>query len=245
MNIMSVVGNEAPKPPLPERDRYDSFADFDPQALINAVHYVVTCGVTGHIAEFGCYHGRSAEVIAQAMRHCFDAYPSNEVRNASIDRSLYLFDSFEGFPETNNEVDNESPHIKRGIWGPGYAKGGSPVTLHARCTKHIHPRRCLVVPGWYKDTVPKLPADLQFAMLHMDCDYYESTMDAMGPLFERKMIADGCTILFDDWYCNAGSPKFGQQKAWKNISLLAKSKGYRYSDWGPYGVTGRRFIVHK
>jgi hypothetical protein len=221
---------------------YVGFADFDPRALILAVQYIVTCGVQGDIAEFGCYQGRSAEVIARALYATVMKYATNEILNETTDRTLWLFDSFEGFPEVDNLVDSQSPHIKNRIWGPGVARGGSPDAVRKLCNRFVP---TVVVPGWFKDTVKAIPAPRKFALIHVDCDYYESTMDALEPLFARNMIADGATILFDDWYCNCGSPKFGQQKAWQEISdrYCIPGRGGN-SDWGAYGITGRRFIVH-
>ena len=222
-------------------DPYSGFADFDPQALTNAVQYVIGCGVAGHIAEFGCYQGRSAQVLAKALHDYSLAYYANDEINQISPRHLYLFDSFQGFPEVDNPVDSASPHLTKGIWMAGMARGDSPQELGKRCAQHLEGRRIKIFCGWFKDTMPLLADDIRFALLHMDCDYYQSTFDVLLPLFQRELISDGATILFDDWYCNNGSPEFGQQRAWADVMRQCPQK---YTDWGAYGVTGRRFIVH-
>lgn len=223
-------------------DPYEGFADFDPMPLMRAVQYVVTAGVDGHFAEFGSYQGRSAEVLARELARCSVLYDINEKANTSSERRLFLFEGFEGFPQATNPVDLASPHIARGIWPPGGARGGSPEQLKERCARHLSEDRIEIFPGWFKDTVKTIPEDARFALLHVDCDLYQSTIDALVPIFARGMITDGATILFDDWYCNSGSPDFGQQRAWREITTAFYR--YRYTDYGGYGVVGRRFIVH-
>ena len=238
MNVPVPILDESSADP----DPYSGFADFDPQALAKAVQYVIGCGVTGYIAEFGCYQGRSAEVLAKALHYYSLAYSTNDTLNEIPERKLYLFDSFQGFPEVDNAVDTKSPHLTRGIWMAGMAKGDPPQELAKKCSQYIEGRRIKIFCGWYKDTMALVGEDIRFALLHMDCDYYQSTFDVLLPLFQRGLISDGATILFDDWYCNNGSPEFGQQKAWADVMAQCPQK---YTDWGAYGVTGRRFIVHR
>jgi len=61
-------------------------------------------------------------------------------------------------------------------------------------------------------------------------------------LLGRQTYSDGCAVFFDDWYCNRGSPDFGEQKAWADYT----------SNTGPVSPTGgrirsfgRKFILHR
>jgi O-methyltransferase len=96
--------------------------------------------------------------------------------------------------------------------------------------------------GWYSETLPKVQPGLKLAMVHIDCDFYASTMEVLDRLFTIDAFADGCAIYFDDWYCNRGSPDFGEQRAWADC--VAKHRP-RFSDWGSYATMGRRFIIHQ
>lgn len=217
--------------------------DAQERALRDAVEYVYGCGVNGHIAEFGCFFGQSAEILAKAISEMEQRYKGSDLvhGNAHI-RWLWLLDSFRGFPEPTHPVDVDSPHIKAKAWRAGHMSGGSPVGVHYACSRYLAPDRIVIAEGWFKDTLDKLPDQLRLAVAHIDCDFYESTVQVLMHLFANKMFSDGATILFDDWYCNRGSPRFGEQAAWRDAT---QAHNVNYTDWGPYGAFGRRFIVHE
>ena len=83
--------------------------------------------------------------------------------------------------------------------------------------------------------------DTKFAIIHIDCDLYESTMDVLDYLFENKHLLDGCMIFFDDWNCGNASPHLGERRAWSEIT---KKYNVNYSDCGEYSCAGHKFIVH-
>lgn len=212
------------------------------QALANAVEYAMGTGVAGDIVEFGCYLGLTAAMLAEAMAEGTRQYAYSDTRHGIPERRLWVFDSFEGFPEARSRVDVESPHIQAGVWFAGQPCGSTPAEVMLRCAEFIPASRIAVVKGWFADTLVQIPHGQQFAVIHVDCDYYESTRQALGYLFEHGMVSEGATILFDDWYCNRGSPDYGEQRAWHEA---VQHYRVRFTDWGPYGVVGRRFIVHK
>lgn len=98
-----------------------------------------------------------------------------------------------------------------------------------------------IYKGWFSDTVPKLPSKLKFAMINVDGDLYQSTIDALDPLFGRKMISNGCMLLFDDYDCNAARLELGERKAWQD---LIKKYSIQYSTKGSYGLVSHAVIVH-
>lgn len=216
-------------------DPYEGFFGADHRALNDAMEYVFGSAVPGDVIEFGCHRGRSTRALAKAMRDSYTKYGSR-------DRDLWALDSFEGFPEADNPVDGECPHVKIGSWRAGAPAGGSPAQIMSLCAQHLPAERIHVIAGWFKDTLAQIPPSTRFAFVHVDCDYYESTSQVLTHLFDNAMLSDGATILFDDWYCNRGSPDYGEQKAW--AEAITKFRP-RFTDWGPYGIVGRRFIVHQ
>jgi O-methyltransferase len=197
-------------------------------SLLFAVQYAVGASVEGDIAEFGCMTGRTATVIAAAMA----SFHSK--------KTLHLFDSFEGLPETDDESDQKSFHVREGVWGPGTCKGISPAVLTKRCQKYLAADRIDVCKGWFSQTISRFEGR-KLAMIHVDCDLYQSTMDVLDFLFGRGIVSEGAVILFDDWNCNRASPEFGERKAWAEI---VKKYQVTASDWGSYGWAGQKFIVH-
>ena len=51
--------------------------------------------------------------------------------------------------------------------------------------------------GWFKDTLAKAPIE-KLAVLRLDGDLYESTMDALNPLYAK--VASGGFIIVDDYF---------------------------------------------
>jgi hypothetical protein len=122
------------------------------------------------------------------------------------------------------------------------AKDAPPALLLEMCGAYLDAARVVIREGWYKDTMPMLDAATRFALVPIDCDFYESTMDVLDRLFSAGAFSDGCAVYFDDWYCNRGSPDFGEQRAW--AECITKYRP-RFTDWGAYATVGRRFIIHR
>lgn len=212
------------------------------EKLAESVDYVTWAAVDGHIAEFGTHSGLTATVLAFSIARV-ETLRQFHVREFNLaERSLFLFDSFEGFPSSESSVDAESPSVVSGSWGPGKAVDKTPQQLLEMCSAHIDRRRIRVYAGWFKDTLPRVERDTKFALVHIDCDLYSSTMDVLTELFEKERFADGCTLLFDDWNCNRASPDFGERRAWAECVARYSPK---FSDCGPYGPMGYQFIIHK
>ena len=58
----------------------------------------------------------------------------------------------------------------------------------------------IFLEGWFKDTLPTAPLD-QLAILRLDGDMYESTMDALNALYAK--VSPGGFVIVDDYVLNA------------------------------------------
>ena len=198
--------------------------------LFMAVHYAYAMDVKGHIVEFGTMTGSSAAALAAGMK-TLDGHRHT--------RTLYLCDSFEGLPVSKAPEDMKSPHVADGTWHPGQCVDRGADDLREYMADIIPREKVRIVPGWFKDTAKRLEGP--FAVIHVDCDLYQSTMDALVPLFERHFVSDGAMILFDDWNCNRADPRYGERAAWKELCRRFEIEA---SDEGGYGIAGHKFIVH-
>jgi hypothetical protein len=126
-----------------------------------------TAGLEGDVAECGVWRGRS--LIAMGIY----------LRQAQSRRTLWGFDSFEGF-------DQEAPHkfkdaslhlveLKAAIFGMSNIR---------------------VVPGYFRDSFQAIE-DRGFSFVHVDCDIYESYIECLEFFFPR-MVVNG-VILFDEY----------------------------------------------
>lgn len=209
--------------------------------LVEGVGYCFGAGVVGHVAEFGTGSGRTSTILAHALAFFSeDARKSDELHGIG-ERKLYLFDSFKGLPSASVDVDRESPQVSSGIWSPGSCFGIPQSDLLAMCGRFLPKERIVVCDGWFRDTMPLL-GQQKLALVHIDCDLYESTLQVLEYLLSNNSLSDGCMILFDDWNCNRASPQYGERRAW---SECVQKYGLRYSDCGDYSIFGHKVIVHQ
>jgi O-methyltransferase len=200
-------------------------------ALSLGVQYAYAAHVAGDIVEFGTDTGLTARAIARAMMVAERDRPRKQ---------FHLFDSFIGLPEPT-EMDRNSYEVQAGIWLPGTCRLLSRDELVKSLSPIISPERLVIHEGWFKDTVPHLPADQRFSFVHFDGDMYQSTIDAIGGLFAIGAITNGAMICFDDWNCGQASPDAGERRAWKE---LTEKYQVLYSDWRAYGTMGKGFFIH-
>lgn len=197
--------------------------------LTLSVEYVCGADVSGDIAEFGTMTGRTAVDLARAMAQFDDT------------RRLLLFDSFQGLPVSQSEVDRQSPHVRSGVWRPGSCHGISKEQLFRMCRQYLPADRILIFDGWFCDTLPTVAAETRLALLHVDSDLYQSAKDVLSFVFSHGMVSGGATLHFDDWNCNRADPGLGERRAWaETVSDFL----VEYSDGGQYGWGGRKLIVH-
>jgi hypothetical protein len=202
--------------------------------LTLGVEYVCGADVDGDIAEFGVGSGRTAIVIASAMK-LFDTQNKEK-------KKLYLFDSFEGLPTSDTNADAESPHVKTGVWGKGTCKFEMTGPELTNIIKGIIPQENFkIFEGWFDKTLPLFSSDIKLSMIHIDCDLYQSTIDVLDYCFHNSMVQEGTAIFFDDYNCNRASNNYGERKAWSEI---IEKYSIEYSDSGEYAWSGRKFIVN-
>ncbi len=108
-------------------------------------------------------------------------------------RDYYGFDSFEGFPDPS-EKDERTPITGQGFWA-------SPpevfwkVLRDGRLPESIIQERIHLIKGWFQETLPTYPGNI--ALLHLDCDLYESYKIALETLYDK--VVPGGIIMFDEY----------------------------------------------
>tara|TARA_R110000824_G_scaffold85062_10_gene211670 strand:- start:1428 stop:2210 length:783 start_codon:yes stop_codon:yes gene_type:complete len=117
--------------------------------------------------EFGVKFGKSAKILTNIKKEEF----------SHVQKPLYGFDSFVGFPEKTE-------------WG---RKG-------ALTTEGVIPdiEGAEFYEGWFEDTIPVFNRKHSetLALLHIDCDIYSSTATVFEGVGDK--IVPGTVILFDD-----------------------------------------------
>ena len=109
------------------------------------------------------------------------------------------------------------------------------------CASAYDADKVLSYGGWFADTLERIRPQTKFAMLHLDCDLYQSSLEVLDHVFAKNRISDGCVVFFDDWNTNRSSPLLGQRRAWRETVDKHRVK---FSDCGDYAVLGHKFVVH-
>ena len=129
------------------------------------------------------------------------------------DRTIWVADSFEGLPEPDAERFPIEAKAHNGTVFKSYkhlAAGIDEVKrnfeAYGLLDEHVEFLR-----GWFKDTLPQAPIS-RLAVMRLDGDYYESTMDALENLYDKLSV--GGYAIIDDYgeeawtYCRKAVDEF-------------------------------------
>jgi len=120
------------------------------------------------------------------------------------DRDYFLYDSFEGFPPAE-DIDIEAGSGRPAKdWQAHQHLPGSKNNCKADISfarqamalsgaKHVYLNK-----GWFNETLPKYPGK-PIAILRLDADWYQSTMDILTYLYPH-VVKGGVIIIDDDYY---------------------------------------------
>jgi O-methyltransferase len=202
-----------------------------PSPLETAIQFAVYNDVRGDYLEFGVYTGSS---FAHAWHYYQAFWEGFRQRNKVADpamgrRRFFAFDSFEGLPATDQ---SELPPHWRGQAAMSYSQANF---LNSIEQAGVNPADVIAVPGFFDksltDAVRQEHSLTAAAIVHVDCDLYESTVPVLN--FIRPILADGCTIVFDDWFYFKGHPAKGERAAFeqwlaKNPDIVASELCTRF-----------------
>jgi hypothetical protein len=147
------------------------------------VEDVIARGVPGDLLEAGAWRG-GATIFMRALLEAHD------VR----DRTVWVADSFEGLPPANPELYPADEGMKL-----------NEIAVLAVSIEEVRRNferygllddQVKFLKGWFKDTFPGAPID-QLAVLRLDGDLYESTMDTLVPLYPK--VTSGGYVIVDDY----------------------------------------------
>jgi len=147
------------------------------------VQTVLTENVSGDFLEAGVWRG-GASIFMRALLE------AHEVR----DRRVFVADSFAGLPIPNEDaypLDSGDTHHKQTF----LAVSRSEVEANFR-NYGLLDTQVVFLEGWFKDTLPEAPIET-LAVLRLDGDMYESTMDVLNALYSKLSIGGFCIV--DDY----------------------------------------------
>jgi O-methyltransferase len=147
------------------------------------VETIIRQNIAGDLIETGVMRG-GAVILMRAILRAYGVH----------DRTVWVADSFEGLPPPNPQ---EYPADAGAQW---HLRPLTEVGVeHVRRNFErygLFDDRVKFLPGWFRDTLPKAPIK-QLALLRLDGDLYESTMDALVPLYPK--LTSGGFVIVDDY----------------------------------------------
>jgi len=164
---------------------------------------VLANGTPGDLIETGVWRGGSTIF----MRGLLKAYNVD-------DRSVWVADSFAGFPSTAEEGASERSFSSaelaplRGFqtreYEPAFRACMDRVMEHTSLEDvrghfdryGLLDEQVKFLPGWFRDTLPSAPIE-RLALLRLDGDLYDSTYDALDALHPRLSV--GGYAIVDDY----------------------------------------------
>jgi O-methyltransferase len=164
--------------------RYKDFTMILPETFMNNL---VLCKEkapeSGCIIEAGVWRGGISAAIA-------DMLPG---------RVHFLFDSFAGLPPAK-EIDGQAAlEWQRNVGGPTYFNNCRAERFFAQqAMKMSRAREFHLIEGWFSDTIAGFVPPEPIAILRLDADWYDSTMQCLTGLYPH-VRPDGLVIL-DDYY---------------------------------------------
>jgi O-methyltransferase len=147
------------------------------------VEDVLAKDVPGDLIETGAWRG-GACIFMRAILRAYDVK----------DRLVWVADSFEGLPEPDPEKYPADAGDKHHTFKPVAV---SLEQVKANFAKYgVADEQVRFLKGWFKDTLPTAPIK-QLAILRLDGDMYESTIDGISNLYAK--VSPGGYIIVDDY----------------------------------------------
>ncbi len=145
---------------------------------------VINRGVPGDLIEAGVWRG-GAVILMRAVL----------AASGDTTRRVWAADSFEGLPAPDPARYPADAGLEFFATVPQLAVGVEEVKANLARYDLLDDRVGFLV-GWFKDTLPEAPID-RLAVVRIDGDLYESTMDAISALYPKLSV--GGYVIVDDY----------------------------------------------
>jgi O-methyltransferase len=153
-------------------------------SLQQCVETVLDDDVPGDLVECGVWRGGACIM----MRAVLAAYGDET-------RSVWLADSFAGLPRPDTENYEADKGLRLDLFSG--ILGVSEAEVRANFERYgLLDEQVRFLPGWFKDSLHDAPIDT-IAVLRLDGDLYESTIQALDALYPR--LSPGGFCIIDDY----------------------------------------------
>lgn len=149
------------------------------------VEDVLQNNIPGDLIETGVWRG-GASIFMRAILKAYD----------NTDKKVFVADSFEGMPIPNPTLYPADQNLE--FWENYTILAVSLPQVQENFARYdLLDDQVVFLKGWFKDSLPHAPIE-KLAVMRLDGDFYESTMDALINLYPKLSI--GGYVIIDD-YC--------------------------------------------
>ena len=148
----------------------------------------------GDFAEFGVAGGTTLVSFARILE-IQDAGKTDAEK-----RDVYGFDSFEGLPDVDPDIDiglkKNDEMTKGGFYDPA---GNEDLFDFVKTKDYVH-----LIKGWFNKTLPTFLEErrhISFSLVHMDADLYSSTLEVLNLIWPH--VSPGGILVFDELFNGA------------------------------------------
>ncbi len=156
--------------------------------LQDCVLRVLQDGVPGDLIETGVWRGGASIFMRAILKVC-----------RVHDRIVWVADSFEGLPEPDRqrfpkEHQYHNGPIMQNLY-KNFASDLESVKSNFAAFGMLDDQ-VRFLKGWFRDSLPQAPIE-KLAVMRLDGDYYESTMDSLTNLYDK--LSNGGYCIIDDY----------------------------------------------
>jgi hypothetical protein len=182
---------------------------------------VIARGVPGDLIETGVWRG-GATILMRGLLKV----------NGDTTRKVWVADSFEGLPVPDEEKFPREAKVHKGkMMAEVYKHFAVDIdSVRANFAAYgLLDDRVIFLKGWFKDTLPSAPIE-KIAVMRLDGDYYDSTMDGLVNLYDK--LSPGGFAIIDDYgedtwtYCRKAVDDFRLQRGIVEPLTRVDSKCY-------------------
>lgn len=216
----------------PNKVNFHELSPNTKEGLTIGFEKLLKMNIVGDYLEFGLYQG-------QSFSHAYYEMKRLKITNMH----LWGFDSFSGFPETDDiDLDGLYTDAVKPYFKKGFLCCPKTEVMQNLKALGIDLSQISLVEGYYDRTlVPENRKKLKInnaAIVLIDSDLYKSCKLVLS--FILPLLQKGTVLLFDDWNLY-NKPERGEEKAFSEF--LRDNRNIKVERYKSFGWHGQSFIV--
>ena len=154
------------------------------------------------------------------------------VYNDNMNRTVWGFDSFQGFPEPDKK-DGKYKNVKKGALSDSIAVVEKKL-INTRLPNNWKNNNIKLIKGFFNNSLKNYDGR-PIALLHLDCDLYNSYKDCLNSLY--NLVVKGGVIMFDEYMGTSEHKNYpGAAIAINEFFKNKPGKIIRDSDYGKFYI---------